>query len=558
MELNAIVERAKEKDARAFDILYRAYRPKMVGICMNIIKEDQVVVDDLVHDAFILAFVSIDNLRDNARFGEWLSTIMRNVALKHVEQRDKLRLLPIASVSERETLQMYSVSSPESDLNYKELLGLVNLLPEGYRRILRLSVIEGFSHKEIADMLGIEPHSSSSQLSRAKRMLRRIIESGAVWVLLILFAPIAWAIILKHIEWRKEENVTHVRERHNHLKAESCDSIVEDQDSVQDTMLADSIVVVNVSMPTVVSFDTDSATFILPSAPIEEPVLEEIDGDSLGVNVHNYAPNLLFAPLRNTTEMVRCKDSKWHLRLTGSIGFALTQNSYPLINIDTSLLPGTDSIHSMLSNQVGTWEDYSTYLSYMPSQVDSIRTFVLKEISSHNLGKIVQREYHSSPMTFGLSLARTLGRNWTVETGMQYSLLKSTFTMGEGGYSVVDKQSVHYLGIPVHLSYDWLSYRGLSAYGSVGVTMHIPILGKRDTNYTFDWQTVYTESAHFAPSLQWQVGVGLGVQYRFAPHTSIFAEPTFNWFIPSAGETRTVWTERPVAFMCPFGIRISW
>lgn len=268
MELNAIVERAKEKDARAFDILYRAYRPKMVGICMNIIKEDQVVVDDLVHDAFILAFVSIGNLRDNARFGEWLSTIMRNVALKHVEQRDKLRLLPIASVSEGETLQMYSVSSPESDLNYKELLGLVNLLPEGYRRILRLSVIEGFSHKEIADMLGIEPHSSSSQLSRAKRMLRRIIESGAVWVLLILFAPIAWAIIVKHMEWCKEENVTHVRERHKHLKTESCDSIVEDQDSVQDTMLADSIVVVNVSMPTVVSFDTDSTTFILPSAHI--------------------------------------------------------------------------------------------------------------------------------------------------------------------------------------------------------------------------------------------------------------------------------------------------
>ena len=422
MELNTIVERAKKKDARAFDILYRAYRPKMVGICMNIIKEDQVVVDDLVHDAFILAFVSIGNLRDNARFGEWLSTIMRNVALKHVEQRDKLRLLPIASVSEGETLQMYSVSSPESDLNYKELLGLVNLLPEGYRRILRLSVIEGFSHKEIADMLGIEPHSSSSQLSRAKRMLRHIIESGAVWVLLILFAPIAWAIIVKHMEWHKEENVTHVRERHKHLKAESCDSIVEDQDSVQDTMLADSIVVVNVSMPTVVSFDTDSATFILPSAPIEEPVLEEIDGDSLGVNVHNYAPNLLFAPLRNTTEMVRCKDSEWHLRLTGSIGFALTQNSHPLINIDTSLLPGTDSIHSMLSNQVGTWEDYSTYLSCMPSQVDSIRTFVLKEISSHNTGKILQREHHSSPMTFGLSLARTLGRNWTVETGMQYSL----------------------------------------------------------------------------------------------------------------------------------------
>ena len=76
MEQYTVVERAKEKDAKAFDILYRAYRPKMAGICMNIVKEDSTVVDDLVHDAFILAFVSLGNLRDNDKFSEWLTTIV--------------------------------------------------------------------------------------------------------------------------------------------------------------------------------------------------------------------------------------------------------------------------------------------------------------------------------------------------------------------------------------------------------------------------------------------------------------------------------------------------
>ena len=205
MELYTVVERAKEKDAKAFDILYRMYHLKMLGICMNIVKEDSAVAEDLVHDAFILAFVSLVNLRDNARFSEWLTTIVRNVALKHVEQRDRMHLLPLSSVSEEETLMADSVSSPDADLNYKELLELVNLLPEGYRKILNLSVVEGFSHKEIADMLGIAPHSSSSQLSRAKRMLRRMIESGAIWVLIVLFAPLAWSLIVRHIGWYKGE-----------------------------------------------------------------------------------------------------------------------------------------------------------------------------------------------------------------------------------------------------------------------------------------------------------------------------------------------------------------
>ena len=202
MELYTVVERAKEKDAKAFDILYRAYRPKMAGICMNIVKEDSTVVDDLVHDAFILAFVSLGNLRDNNRFSEWLTTIVRNVALKHVEQRDRMHLIPISSVSEEDALMADAVSTPDAALNYKELLGLVNLLPDGYRKILHLSVVEGFSHKEIADMLGIAPHSSSSQLSRAKRMLRRMIEGGTIWVLIVLMVPLVWSLIVRHIGWR--------------------------------------------------------------------------------------------------------------------------------------------------------------------------------------------------------------------------------------------------------------------------------------------------------------------------------------------------------------------
>lgn len=263
-------------------------------------------------------------------------------------------------------------------------------------------------------------------------------------------------------------------------------------------------------------------------------------------------------PRNKFSERFLKKDTKWHLRFTGSIASALTQNGNRLIAVDTSLLPEPDSASLTFPSLVSTWEEYSSYLNLLPIHRDTARISALSKISAHNTGKIEQREQHSSPITFGVSLARSLGRRWGVETGIQYSLLKSTFSMGEGGYSVVDKQSVHYLGIPLRVSYDLVSYRGLSAYTSMGVTMHIPVYGNTKSDYIVDWQTVLSENSTFTPSLQWQMGVSVGVQYRFAPHTSIFAEPTFNWFIPSAGETRTVWTERPVMFTCPFGIRITW
>lgn len=130
--------------------------------------------------------------------------------------------------------------------------------------------------------------------------------------------------------------------------------------------------------------------------------------------------------------------------------------------------------------------------------------------------------------------------------------------MGENGYSIVDKQKVHYLGIPLRVSYNWIDYKRLSAYTSAGVALHIPVYGKVSSNYLVNWQSAYSESRHFTPSLQWQTGVGIGLQYKLAPNTSLFVEPTFNWFIPSGSDTHTIWTEHPFMFTCPFGLRITW
>ena len=96
MQTDTIVERAKAKDPKALNEIYAMYYPKMVGVCMKIAKEDEDTVHDLVHDAFVLAFASLGNLRNNERFGEWLTTIVRNVALKHISQKEKIHFVPLS------------------------------------------------------------------------------------------------------------------------------------------------------------------------------------------------------------------------------------------------------------------------------------------------------------------------------------------------------------------------------------------------------------------------------------------------------------------------------
>ena len=96
----------------------------------------------------------------------------------------RLRLCPVKT-----NWPLPPLFSSESAVDSRELQELISRLPEGYGTVFRLSVIEGFSHKEIAGMQGIEPHSSSSQLTRAKALLRKMLDRK-LWLIGILFVSV--------------------------------------------------------------------------------------------------------------------------------------------------------------------------------------------------------------------------------------------------------------------------------------------------------------------------------------------------------------------------------
>ncbi|MFC5272371.1 RNA polymerase sigma factor [Adhaeribacter terreus] len=166
-----IIEGCKKGKPACQEALYRLYGKRMKGICLRYSKTD-FEADDIFQDAFVSVFKNIHTYRDGA-FGSWIRRIFVNAAInnyrrnvKHYNHQDSHEL----EVSDE------TQTNGLDELSAQELMALINELPEGYKVVFNLNVVEGYSHAEIADMLGIAEATSRSQLARAKTMLKKKLE----------------------------------------------------------------------------------------------------------------------------------------------------------------------------------------------------------------------------------------------------------------------------------------------------------------------------------------------------------------------------------------------
>lgn len=166
-----LVHRCQAGDRQAEFELYRRYRKAMQHIAWKIVRDD-VEAEDIVQEAFIKAFRALHRFQEACTFGAWLKRITINTALNHVKQR-QLELVPLEEhpVTEAED----KPQREEYPWSYQEIHRAVNQLPDGYRKVLRLYLFEGFDHAEIGDILSISEATSKSQFCRAKRKLRQLL-----------------------------------------------------------------------------------------------------------------------------------------------------------------------------------------------------------------------------------------------------------------------------------------------------------------------------------------------------------------------------------------------
>lgn len=554
MKIEKLLEKVKAGDTDALNIIYERYSPMMRSICFSITKEDEDTINDLVQDAFVLTYYSLSKLKDNSKFKEWCAAITKNTALKHLEKKSKLQTISFSSIMDEE-LEVEGALQTDSLLHENDILELINSLPTGYGKVFRMSVIEGFSHKEIADKLGIEPHSSSSQLARAKAMLRNMIDKRALVAISIILISIPLCKYLfwkKTVEEKKLPTANVERKNNNKIDKPELESISSQTNRyVANTFITKKKQIREISLDSIVKSNEWKNEDTIRNIAI---IIEERD-TTLSDTTSMFIPQIENYIVADTT---RHKKNKWQFLATGSLGSALAQNVYKLIASNNNGLPDPDGPTPIIPNEISTWEDYYKHLQQKEHEGMSADTLALMTIAKHNSGKIVEHEQHDKPITFGISLTKNIGKNWSLGTGIQYSLLKSNFTLGEGEYFINRVQKVHYLGIPLSTSYKWFNSKNWSAYSSAGIIFNIPMYGKNNEQYVTGITVPYKDSWHFIPSVQWSVGVGTGLQYHFAPNWSIYLEPSFNWYIPNGSTIHTIWTEHPFSVTVPFGIRFAW
>lgn len=176
MDIRTLINKCLGKDERAFDKLYYQYAPTFKGICRRYARSPD-EADDILQEAYIKIFDSLHQLKDAKAFEGWGKRIVVNTALRHIrEKKGQENTLNIDSVEESlsEEEETTSLAIMES-LDITELIELMDFLPEGYKTILNLYAIEGFSHKEIAETLDIQEASSRSQYFKAKKAFQKIL-----------------------------------------------------------------------------------------------------------------------------------------------------------------------------------------------------------------------------------------------------------------------------------------------------------------------------------------------------------------------------------------------
>lgn len=165
-----LIERCRTGDRQAQRLLYEKYADALLGICRRYLpKIDE--AEDAFLQGFAKAFRQLDKLEDASKFDFWIRRIMANECLMMLRKKKKMRL---TEIQEWEAPAMDPKALER--LTADDILSLVNALPDGYRTIFNLYVIEGYKHREIADMLDISVNTSKSQLIMARRKLQEQLE----------------------------------------------------------------------------------------------------------------------------------------------------------------------------------------------------------------------------------------------------------------------------------------------------------------------------------------------------------------------------------------------
>ncbi|MFD0977182.1 RNA polymerase sigma factor [Salinimicrobium gaetbulicola] len=171
MGINQLIKKCKQQDIKAQEQLYRLYAHKLFPLCLKYSASYQQAEDNL-QDAFLMIFKKIPQYKHKGSFEGWMKRVAINTALQ------KFRKQTVFEIINDDHLKEPEIEIDEDTVSVDYLLEIIQQLPDRYRQVFNLYVLDGFSHKEIAEIMNISTGTSKSNLARARVILKEKIEKG--------------------------------------------------------------------------------------------------------------------------------------------------------------------------------------------------------------------------------------------------------------------------------------------------------------------------------------------------------------------------------------------
>ena len=518
----SFIDKCRLGDKQALGLLYNRYSRYLMSICMHYVHQVD-LAQDLLHDSFIVIITSFDTLRNDDKLESWMAHIVRNTAINYLKRMEAAHTLPLNQATDVTTPAETDHEPPP----YSDLMAIIDKLPQGYAQTFKLSVFEGKSHKEIAVMLGISPSTSRSQLTRARALLRSM--EGDYWLtgLFVLMGGLCtW--------WLAHDSTRQVPSSRPGLPGGVVTQTVKDSTSNEH---ADSTITLSKKALAVKKLPFDAA-------PCAQASFTRADSTTVPSVIHSMAdtandeqtesipllptdiktihwaqatqPAIINRPTANE------KTYLWSLALSSGYNFATgapegqTVNSYESYDSPTN--------------------QYSTIINNQP----------------------IDEKHHYHPFMLSLSMSKRLNSHWSISTGLNYTRLASDFNKGNVMALYHERQQIHYLGIPILMTYDFVNKKKWRVYAGGGLTLDIPVSTHKTGRYVYFNlpNTTSSQRTSFKVNPQWSVSGAVGVQYNITPRLGICLEPTAGYYFDNG--TQTIRAEHPVTLSLPIGLRFSW
>lgn len=520
-------------------MFYTRFAPKMKGVIRRYVDNAE-DVEDILHDGFIVAFTRMRDVKDPSRIQFWLASIMRNLALQFLREQD-------INVVLHEIPEVEDAKDLEDIIDLDVLEAMIRKLPAGYGKVFRLSVLENKSHKEIARILGIEPSTSASQLFHAKVMMRQFIrdykKQGGVLILLLLI--MTGGIMTYYRSHRPAETAI----AHSHQSNQSHQSNLAAINSLTFPTTPTTPTHPTPTHPTPTNPATLPASDSLPQSEPEIPVETEpetapaTEPAAEAANAPVPEPAETYPALAD--ELPKRKAVGWSVGVgTDFVGTSIKSG---LGNGDFAASdPG---IPPSNPDEPDNPDD-----SDKPDDSDNTTRSGISKISrkpSRDYSGVSHRNY--MPVTVSLSVAKRFNTILSLESGLRYTYLHSTYESGKNESHC----NWHYIGIPLKLNINIYTRGIMSLYGSIGASVNFPVYShgvlRSGLNSSGD-----VPVGDLDAKVMWAISASYGISLRLHKNVSVFLEPMLQYMPKVDTNVPNYWTEESWNFALPLGIRFNW